>query len=70
MIKVKCTKPVSFGLFRIEPESVWILDGVKYDSVPKRAMMRLSEYKADGLWVEIPQEIFAFNFDKVEEFTV
>lgn len=67
MIKVECIKRLSFGLFSIEPGSTWVIDGIKYDRVPMSCSMRLSEYKNDGMWVEIPQKLFADSFSKVED---
>lgn len=65
--KVKCIKPVSLGLFSIDSESLWGLEGIRYSEKTKESMVRLNEITEDGnkspVWVEVPQKIIAESFD-------
>ena len=67
MIKVRCTKSISLGLFFIEKDSIWIMNGIKFNDIPQSAKVHITEYKDSGMWAEITQAMLAECFEPLRE---
>lgn len=69
MAIVKCTKRVSVGLFSVEEGTIWLIEGIKYNTDKAKSIVHIREKAEDSIksevWVEISQAILAECFELI-----